>query len=89
MFAFAWVANAAAYCRTMSCELGEDAVHPCPRDENACVTKGQPLHWGDPCLRYSVQRGGSPSSGLSANQIQAFVAQAFSAWKAARCPGGG
>jgi matrixin len=85
-----WTANAAAYCRTMSCELGENKKRqPCPRDENQCVTAGRPLHWASSCLTYSVQVDGSPKSKLDADQVQAFVAQAFSAWKAARCPGGG
>ena len=88
--ALAWTTSAAAYCRTMSCELGEDPNHPsCPRDESQCVTKGNPLHWASPCLTYSVQVDGSPRSKLDADQVQAFVEQAFSAWKAARCPGGG
>ena len=88
--ALTWVASAAAYCRTMSCELGEKKMpQPCPRDESQCVTKGNPLHWASPCLTYSVQVDGSPRSKLDADQVQAFVAQAFNAWKAARCPGGG
>ena len=88
--ALAWTPRAAAYCRTMSCELGEDPRHPtCPRDESQCVTQGNPLHWASPCLTYSVQVDGSPRSNLDADQVQAFVEQAFSAWKAARCPGGG
>lgn len=85
----AWPTSALAYCRTMSCELGEDPHHPCPRDENQCVTQGQPLHWGNSCLTYTVQVDGSPASKLDADEIQAFVAQAFDSWKAARCPGGG
>jgi hypothetical protein len=86
---FVWATSAAAYCRTMSCELGEDPLHPCARDENRCVTQGRPLHWASSCLTYSVQVDGSPKSKLDADQVQAFVEQAFSAWKAARCPGGG
>jgi hypothetical protein len=73
----------------MSCELGEDRSRPCARDQNKCVTEGNPLHWASPCLTYSVQVDGSPKSKLDADQVQAFVEQALSAWKAARCPGGG
>ncbi len=87
--ALGWTAHAAAYCRTMSCELGEDRLHPCPRDENQCVTKGHPLHWASSCLNYSVQVDGSQRSKLDADQVRPLVEQAFSAWKAARCPGGG
>jgi hypothetical protein len=73
----------------MSCELGESSLKPCARDKNNCVTEGNPLHWANSCLTYSVQVDGSPKSKLDADQVQAFVEQAFSAWKAARCPGGG
>jgi matrixin len=84
-----WTTSAAAFCRTMSCELGEKSSNPCPRADNQCVTKGHPLHWASSCLNYSVQVDGSPRSKLDADQVQAFVEQAFSAWKAAHCPGGG
>ncbi len=73
----------------MSCELGENPLHPCPRDADQCVTKGHALHWTNACLTYAVQLDGSRRSRLDADQVQAFVAQAFSAWRAARCPGGG
>jgi len=86
--ALSWTDQAAAYCRTMSCELGEDPTHPCPRDANQCVTQGHALHWASPCLTYSVQVDGSPRSKLDADQVQGFVEQAFSVWKAAQCPGG-
>jgi len=84
-----WSQSAAAFCRTMSCELGEESSHPCPRDENQCVTAGHPLHWPSSCLTYTVQVDGSARSKLDADQVQAFVAQAFNAWKSAPCPGGG
>jgi len=84
-----WTTSASAFCRTMSCELGEKPRAPCPRDDNDCVTQGHPLHWASSCLNYSVQVDGSPRSQLDADRVQAFVEQGFSAWKAARCPGGG
>ena len=89
--ALGWTTRAQAFCRSMTCELGKktDAEPPCPRDENQCVTQGQPLHWGNSCLTYTVQVDGSPKSKLDADQVQAFVAEAFDAWKSARCPGGG
>ena len=87
--ALAWTSRADAYCRTMSCELGEDPHNPCPRDANQCVTKGNPLHWASPCLSYSVQLDGSARSKLDADQVRPLVEQAFNAWKSARCPGGG
>lgn len=84
-----WANSAFAYCRTMSCELGEKPSNPCPRDQNQCVTAGKPLHWPSPCLSYTVQVDGSPLSTLDADQVQALAVQAFDAWRAARCPGGG
>jgi len=84
-----WATRAVAYCRTMSCELGETDKNPCPRDQHQCVTEGHPLHWPSSCLDYSVQVNGSPRSQLDADQVRTFVDQAFGAWKAARCPGGG
>ena len=86
---FAWGTSAAAYCRTMSCELGEQPAHPCPRDDNGCVTQGVPLHWASSCLNYAVQMDGSAKSNLDADQIEAIAEQAFLAWKSAKCPGGG
>ncbi|HYQ46130.1 MAG TPA: matrixin family metalloprotease [Polyangiaceae bacterium] len=85
----AWSTSAFAYCLAMSCELGEKSNNPCPRDENKCVTQGEPVHWGSPCLTYTVQVDGSPKSKLDADEVQAYVAQAFNAWKSVRCPGGG
>src|SRR6478609_3310830 len=84
-----WSASARAYCRTMSCELGEKDSNPCPRDENQCVTKGHPLHWSSPCLTYTVQVDGSPKYKLDADEIKGFVEQAFDSWKSVHCPGGG
>ena len=79
-----------AYCRTMSCELGEaDRTEKCTRDAHQCVTEGQPLHWASPCLSYAVQVDGSPLRGFDADQVQALVAEGFATWQAARCPGGG
>lgn len=85
---------AAAYCRAMSCELGEDAriddgEDECPRDAHQCVTQGNPLHWAGPCLDYAVQVDGSPRTGLDGAAFQQAVADAFATWEAVPCPGGG
>jgi matrixin len=80
---------ALAFCRSMSCELGEDPANPCARDLHSCVSEGQPLHWGSACLDYAVQVDGSPNSGLDADQVQGLVAEAFAVWQSAECPGGG
>jgi hypothetical protein len=83
-------AHAQAFCRTMSCELGEDQrPQPCARDAHQCVTEGKPLHWASSCLPYAVQLDGSPREGLDADQVQALAAEAFASWQSAPCPGGG
>jgi MYXO-CTERM domain-containing protein len=80
---------AGAYCRTMSCELGEDPNDPCERDEHDCVTEGKPLHWPSPCIDYAVQVDGSPKTGLDGDQVAKLVEQAFTLWQSVECPGGG
>ena len=79
-----------AFCRTSSCELGEDErALKCDRDAHECVTEGNPLHWQSPCLYYAVQRDGSPQAGIDGDAFQKTVAAAFQAWQSAKCPGGG
>jgi hypothetical protein len=85
---------AAGFCRTSACELGEEervneGGKACTRDAHECVTEGNRLHWGSPCLTYAVQRDGSPAAGISAEEFQALVEQAFLAWEQVSCPGGG
>lgn len=86
--------DAHAFCRSMSCELGEEervnsGGEECPRDAHDCVTEGNPLHWPNPCLSFAVQRDGSAASGIDAEAFQALVTQAFAAWESVECPGGG
>src|SRR4051812_46578039 len=40
--ALSWTTHAQAFCRSMTCELGDKKTDspPCPRDENQCVTQG-------------------------------------------------
>jgi hypothetical protein len=86
--------SASAFCRTKSCELGEEervaaGADECPRDAHECVTRGNPLHWASPCLTYAVQEDGSARAGLDAAAFQQAVADAFAAWESVPCPGGG
>jgi hypothetical protein len=83
-------APAGAYCRTMSCELGENPLEPtCERDEHECVTEGNPLTWPSACLNYAIQVDGSPKTGLEADEVAKLVEQAFLLWQTAECEGGG
>ncbi len=82
--------HARAYCRTMSCELGEDPLQPtCERDEHDCVVEGKPLTWPSPCLDYAIQLDGSPKTGLDGDEVAKLVEQAFLLWQSAECEGGG
>lgn len=81
--------HAGAYCRTMSCELGEDPEDPCERDEHSCVTEGKPLHWPSTCIDYAIQVDGSPKTGLDGDEVAKLVEQAFLLWQTAECEGGG
>jgi hypothetical protein len=83
-----------AYCRSMSCSLGEarrveQGGKPCGRDASGCVSEGQPQHWAGPCIDYAVQVDGSPKLRLDADQFQQIVEQTFAAWQHVSCPGGG
>jgi hypothetical protein len=83
-----------AFCRNMSCTLGEaervrNGGEACARDANQCVTDGQPQHWASACIDYAVQVDGSVKLGLDADEFQKIVAEAFSAWSTVACPQGG
>jgi MYXO-CTERM domain-containing protein len=87
-------ATAQAFCRSTSCELGEEdrlmmSLSGCARDEHGCATEGAPLHWPSPCLRYAVQQDGSADEGIDAQTLQLLVQEAFEVWGNAQCPGGG
>lgn len=88
--------SAAAYCRTLSCELGvagtfhATGVDQCESDLKCQSPEGsKPLHWDSPCLTYAVQRDGSEAEGIDAATLQQLVADAFEAWESVTCPGGG
>lgn len=88
-------AEAAAYCRTMTCELGKVPEQLCPtddgcnRDEHCCATVGVPLHWTSPCLDFSVQMDGSMLLDLDADEMAEIVSAAFERWRTVDCPEGG
>lgn len=90
----AWAAlfapsSAFAYCRMMSCELGETQQEPCKKaDDGICVAEGEPTHWPTPCLNYAIQLDGSRRSGLDADQLVPIFEEAFGSWKSADCGSG-
>jgi hypothetical protein len=82
--------SAGAFCRETSCQ-----IVPLPNgcvgtyDANGCSNEGIALHWGQPCLSFSVHQGGSPKSGISSAQLEQQVRAAFDSWSTASCSGGG
>jgi MYXO-CTERM domain-containing protein len=79
--------TAAAYCRTTTCDV-PDPPDGCTWDEDGCATSGEPLFWPDGCGWFGVQKDGSDLSGISYETMHGVVANAFSKWSKASCPGG-
>jgi hypothetical protein len=81
-------ADAGAFCRTRTCQLRNDI--PCPLDRvTGCYTNGVPVFWTGTCLSYAIQRDGSATLGISAEQVAPLVADAFRAWSDVTCANGG
>jgi hypothetical protein len=76
-----------AYCRTSTCDPTTDPLGCAPVDD--CATRGEPLFWPDACVTYAVQLHGSPLRGISAYELDLVMRDAFLAWLAVDCPGGG
>lgn len=73
--------DAAAYCRTSSCEAGQGAVCT-PASPTDC---GVPLYWPSSCVGYSVQRDASDQVAL--DDARAIVDTAFQTWAKVDCNG--
>lgn len=81
-------ADAGAFCRTRTCQLSRNV--PCSRDEvTGCYTDGLPVFWPDTCLSYAIQRDGSVAQGITAEQLEQVVADAFRTWSDVTCANGG
>jgi matrixin len=78
---------ARAYCRTTTCDPELDALGCAPVDD--CATRGESLFWPDACVTYAVHLRGSPLRGISAYELDVVMRNAFLAWLAVDCPGGG
>ena len=80
--------EAAAFCRTRTCEFRSDM--PCPVDATTgCSGSGAYVYWKSGCISYAVQRDGSPVERISAQQVAALLDEGFGAWSDVRCPQGG
>ncbi|HEY3500758.1 MAG TPA: matrixin family metalloprotease [Polyangiaceae bacterium] len=89
----AWTSPAGAYCRAKACDRNpvyddvwqEEPDPPCDRDGYGCQIEGPPLHWGQSCLSFTVQKDGSPLRGIDYATIHEIAVRAFSTWLGADC----
>jgi Matrixin len=79
--------SAAAFCRTTTCDPNDPAA-ACEIDRQNCILSGFPLAWASSCVTVGVQEMGSPRSGLSYDDVETVVKQAFDVWQNAECDGG-
>jgi MYXO-CTERM domain-containing protein len=79
--------DAAAYCRTRTCEFRSDVA--CPTDtRTGCSGSGEFVFWKSGCVSYAVQRDGSRDEGITALQLGNLLDQGFRAWSDLACPEG-
>jgi MYXO-CTERM domain-containing protein len=79
--------DAAAYCRTRTCEFRSDVA--CPIDRlTGCSESGAFVFWKSGCIPYAVQRDGSADEGITAQQLADLLDQGFATWSGLACPGG-
>src|SRR5512145_2204893 len=81
--------DAGAFCRTRTCHQTKrpDFCGPLP-PAGTCETKGEPLTIESGCISYSIQKDGSEKRGITAETLDAIVAEAFDTWEAADCGNG-
>jgi hypothetical protein len=82
-----WVGQAAAFCRTTTCDPEEEPGGICPTDRNNCLTSGEPLWWPDHCVTFGVQAEGSPLRGITYDRASEVAEDAFQSWISAGCGG--
>ena len=76
-----------AFCRTRTCEFRND--QDCRiDDETGCSTVGNFVFWENHCISFAVQRDGSPSEDISAEQLEQLVSDGFRTWSEVRCENG-
>jgi len=79
--------DAAAYCRTRTCEFRSDVA--CPTDRlTGCSESGAFVSWKSGCIPYAVQRDGSADEGITAQQLADLLDRGFAAWSDLACAGG-
>jgi hypothetical protein len=76
--------EAAAFCRTTTCDVEAERMPPecLPelRDDNFCSLKGAQLFWPGKCISFGVQQNGSKKLGIGWQATDSIVSKAFLAW---------
>jgi Matrixin len=87
---------ARAFCVASTCTVEDCAGEgtgcvptECPRADDGCSNDGAQLYYAVPCLSFAVAGGAAAVVGMSDQRFVEAVEQAFAAWAAAPCPGGG
>lgn len=80
----AWAGTAAGYCRQTTCDRPD-----CPKDASGCISTGEPLFYSVPCLSFAIDAGSAEPLGISDEELELIVMQAFRNWQSVDCPGGG
>lgn len=90
--------SASAYCTLHTCkdvsqaqaDASEGRLEPkvCER-EDRCIVEGEELFWRSPCLSYGVSALSTSVLGLTPDEFDALVEDAFKVWRWVECPGGG
>lgn len=78
-------ATALAFCRTTTCD---PRLESCEYDEAGCNITGKPLFWDSSCVRFWVERDGSPRRDISHDEALDVIDRAFQTWEEAVCDGG-
>jgi hypothetical protein len=75
--------NAAAYCRTTTCNPDTEDCSPALGEE--CTDKGMPLYWPNRCVGFNLQKDASPE--IPFDTFTAITRASFASWLAADCGG--
>lgn len=77
---------AAAFCGARTCDPDRSS---CDLDPNSgCSVEGTELERPDGCVYFAVQRGKAASLGLSDEQLEHAIEEAFEAWRSVDCGDG-
>jgi MYXO-CTERM domain-containing protein len=76
-----------AFCRTRTCEF--DSNVSCESDPvTNCSTVGREAYWGIGCIPFAIQKDGSVSDDISANELRQYVENGFDTWTNVACASG-